>query len=221
MAIQPIGGSSAQETTGATTLTVAYSPTQGNCAVLFFITGGTNTGITAQDNLLNNLTVGPTITLPSQGTGSGIPTFASFYQFPVPAGVTSYTVSWSPSRQASLVVEEYSNVAAVNASLTGNTNSGTSTTASITAATLINNAWLVCGLSNDNSQSFTGTVGNSRQSTTTPTGRTILMDNTVVIAGNVTCTATVGSSSPWGALAIQLQAQGGGLLELALLGCGL
>jgi|SRR5271157_394610 len=221
MGISQVGGNIAQETTGATSLAVTYSPTAGNCAVLFFITGGTSSGLTVQDNLSNTLTAGPTATLPSQGTGSGIPTLASFYQFPVPAGVTSYTANWTTARQASLVVEEYTNVVAVNASLSGNSAAGTGTTVSITVTTLLNNAWIVGGLADDNSQTPTGTVGNQRQQTTTPTGRIVLVDNTVVLVGSVTCTATVGSSSPWGAVALQLQAGGGGILELALLGCGL
>ena len=116
-----VGGNIVAQSAGATTETISYLPTAGNATVLFFSTGSAITGLVVKDNLNNTLSAGP-----SSGNT------ASFYQYPVPAGVTSYTATWTTARQSSFAVEEYSGVTAVNAALSGNTASGSSNTATLT-----------------------------------------------------------------------------------------
>jgi hypothetical protein len=146
-------------------------------------TGAAVTNLFVKDNLNNILSAGPV---------SG--NLASFYQFPVPSGVTSYTATWITSRQASIVVEEYSGVTGINATLTGNTNTGSSTTATITTTMDRSVATLVVGFGNNSSDTMTGTVGNQRQqvlgsSTTAPV---TLMDNVPVVG-----TAFVSGKISW------------------------
>jgi hypothetical protein len=177
-----VGGGHNAESAGATTLTVTYSPTAGNAAVVVFNVGTAVTGLVVKDNLGNTLAVGP-----AAGT-----TLASFYQFPVPSGVTSYIATWTGSHQASIAVEEYSGVTGVNATLAGNTNTGSSATATITTTMDRSAATLVVGFGNESSDTMTGTVGNQRQqvlgsSTTAPV---TLMDNvpavgTAFVSGNI------------------------------------
>jgi len=183
MGTAAVGGGHNAESAGATTLSVTYSPTAGNAAVVVLNTGAAVTNLFVKDNLNNILSAGPV---------SG--NLASFYQFPVPSGVTSYTATWITSRQASIVVEEYSGVTGINATLTGNTNTGSSTTATITTTMDRSVATLVVGFGNNSSDTMTGTVGNQRQqvlgsSTTAPV---TLMDNVPVVG-----TAFVSGKISW------------------------
>jgi len=189
--IAPVGGATAAATTNVTTLSVVYSPTAGNCAVVMLSTAAAGvTGIAVKDNLGNTLSAGPAL--------SG--ELASFYQLPVPSGVTGYTATWTTGHQATIAVEEYSGVDSVDASLSGNTNSGSSGTATITAVRDEGGDVVVCALA-DAGNTFTGTVGNTRQTTTTSTARMILMDTS---ASPATCTATL-TSSAWLAVALGLR----------------
>ena len=149
-----IGGASTQESAGATTLTVAYAPTAGNCAVLSFNAGASAGTVTVKDNLGNTLTAGPT---------SG--NLRAFHQYPVPSGVTGYTATWTTARQASLVVEEYSGVTAVDITLAGNTATGSSGTAAITVTPDEVTDTVVCMFGNVSSDTMTGSIGNQRQRT--------------------------------------------------------
>lgn len=187
MAIAQVNGASNQSAVGVTTLSVTYSPTLGNTAVVFFMAGGAVTSLVVKDNLNNTLTAGPM---------SG--NLAGFYQFPVPSGVTSYIATWLTSQQCSLAVEEYSGVGAVQSTFV--IASGNSTTDTITVPIVAVNNWIVCGLGSANT--LTATVGNSRQSTTTSTGRVNLMDNTSGVIGNVVCTATL-TSAAWNAVGME------------------
>jgi len=162
-----VGGATASETGGATTLSATYSPTAGNCAVVFLHAGNTTGTVTCKDSKGNSLTAGPVID-----------NMASFYQYPIPSGVTGYTATWSTSRQACILVEEYSGVTSVDATLSGNTATGTSATAAITVTPDESTDTVVCCLVNDNSEAMTGSIGNTRQNVTATTGPTILMDNT-------------------------------------------
>jgi len=190
--ISPVGGSTNDATTNVTTLTVTYSPTasSSHCAVVSFNTGGAYTGLAVKDNNNNVLTAGPTI-------GN----LAMFYQFPVPASVTGYTATWTTGRQASLAVEEYSGVNTVDSTLAGDTASGSSATASITATPDEGGDVVVCALGVSVGNSLTGTVGSTRQNVIASTARQILMDSTAVPA---ICTATL-TSSAWNAVAIGLR----------------
>ena len=188
-AIAYVGGATNNETGGATTLTTTYTATAGNIVIATFNTGAGYTGLTVKDNHGNSLTAGPTI-------GQ----LASFY-YTVPAGgATSFVAAWTTSRQASLIVAEYSGVDAVNAALAGNTNSGTSATASITVTPDEAGDFIVAALSNQVPVTMTGSVGNTRQNVPGPvTAPQILMDTT-----GGTCSATL-TSNAWDAVAIGLR----------------
>ena len=160
-----VGGNGVFQSGGATTETVAYSPTAGNAAVLYFATGAAITGLTVKDNLGHTL---------SPGSTSGL--LATFYQYPVPAGVTSYTATWTTARQSSLTVEEYSGITAINASLPGNTASGSSGVATLTVTDEESGDITVYGFSS--ASILTATVGNQRHQTTGSTARLTTVDNT-------------------------------------------
>ena len=168
-----VGGATASESAGATTLTVTYTPTTGNAAVILFNTGASAGTVTVKDNLGNTLTAGPSIG-----------TLKAFSQASVPAGVTSYTATWTTARQASMAVTEYSGATSVDIALAGNTGSGSSGTASLTITPDETTDTVVFGFGNVNSETMTGVIGNARQSTlgSASTGPVMLMDNTVGMA---------------------------------------
>ena len=159
-----VGGNGVSQSGGATTETVTYSPTAGNATVLYFATGSAITGLTVKDNLGNTLSTGPT---------SGLLT--SFYQYPVPSGVTSYVATWTTARQSSFIVEEYSGVTAVNAALSGNTASGSSNTATLTVTDDEAGDTTVFGFYSANI--LTASVGNQRHQVTGSTARLTTVDN--------------------------------------------
>jgi hypothetical protein len=164
-----VGGNVVSQSCGAVTETVTYSPTAGNAAVLYFSTGSAITGLVVKDNLGHTLSAGPT---------SGL--LASFYQYPVPAGVTSYTATWTTARQSSFVVEEYSGVTAVNAALSGNTASGSSNTATLTVTDDEGGDFTVFGFTSPNI--LTATVGNQRHQVNGSTARLTVTDNSAAVA---------------------------------------
>ena len=159
-----VGGNGVSQSGGATTETVTYSPTAGNATVLYFATGSSITGLTVKDNLNHTLSAGPT---------SG--TLASFYQYPVPAGVTSYTATWTTARQSSFIVEEYSGATAVNAALSGNTASGSSNTATLTVTDDEAGDITLFGFTSGNI--LTGSVGTQRHQVNGSTARLTTVDN--------------------------------------------
>ena len=170
--IAAVGGATNAAATNVTTLSVAYAPTAGNTAVVMFQTSNTVTGLTVKDNLGNALSAGATI-------GE----LAAYYQYPVPAGVTSYIATWTTARHAGIAVEEYANVQGVNPRPVPSTASGTSALATITTALLAADDWVVVGFGNVSSQTMTGTVGTQRQqilgsATSAPI---TLMDATAVV----------------------------------------
>ena len=189
-------------TIGTNTITATYSPTAVSVITLWLVNAATASGMACADNNSHALTAGPTIT--------NVLILTGFYGTTI-AGATSYTCTWTTSGAASITLEEYSGVSSVNASLSGNTNSGTSGTATITATTQDNNDWFVCGLMASN-QTLTVTVGNSRQPVTTGGLRQVLADNTVATAGSLTCTATL-TSAAWAAAVIELRVAAGGTIR--------
>jgi nitrogen fixation protein FixH len=190
--------------TANTTCTITYSPAAGNRVVLWIDTGVAVGSLACADNNSNSLTAGPVKT-----NGVGI-NLAGFYGVAI-TGATGYTCTWTTSTTAAVVVEDYSGSSSFNASLAGNTASGTSTSATITVTTEDSNDWVVCGIS-DGINALTVTVGNSRQATTGGASKTVLLDNTVVSPGSVTCTATL-TSSAWAAAVIELRTTGGGVVR--------
>lgn len=192
MAIAFVSGAKNSAASAATN-TVTYAPTAGHAVIVFLNVAGAITAITVKDNLGNTLTAGPTVTNTTQ--------IASFYYF-APSGVTSFVATWTTSRTSSLVAAEYSGAAFINASLSGNTATGSSTAPTITVTTNDSNNFVVAGLG-DAALTFTATTGTSREQVTT-TPRMLALDNTVASAGSVTCAAS-SSTTAWTAVAIELR----------------
>jgi hypothetical protein len=193
-AIAFVNGTKATSSGGAVaTLTATYSPTAGNNVTLFLITAGAVTGVSCVDNNSNALTPGTTITntdeiLPFSGTAV--------------SGATSYKCTWTTTRGSTIVLGEYSGVSSFNLSLSGNTASGSTSPATITATTQDNNDFFVCGLS-DGANAITVTTGNSREAETTGP-KSVLVDNTSATPGGVTCAGTL-TASAWVAAGVELR----------------
>jgi len=197
MAIAAVGGANNNSAVNVHTLTVTYTPTNGNWLVLGMSTGATITGLTVKDNNNVVLTTGPTINN------------ARLFYYQVTGSPTSFTATWTNDVQVSMAVEEYSGAVGVdaNTSRTTFTAQGSGTSESLTISILQPNNFIVVLLA-DTSNTQTGTVGNVRQQTTASSARIALMDNTSGSAGNVTCTATTGASSGWSAVGLELGGAG-------------
>lgn len=214
MAIVQVSGASNQATTSVTTLSISYIPTAGNC-VIFGWQGNTSgvSSLQVKDNLGNILTTGPTAVDNAVGNTS------MFYQLSVPSGVTGYTATWTTGQQVSIAVEEYSGVLTINTAFNSNATAGNSGTASTVSLGLqcIGN-WIIGVLGTVNSISLTGSVGNTRQFTTTGASRIILIDNTsTTFHASITCQATH-TSDPWGSVVLELQ--GGSYLQDGVVSMG-
>lgn len=195
MAIAQVNGTKGNAT-AVTTITLTYTPTVGNSVLVFLQATAAITSVTCKDNNNNFLTAGPTAT-------NGVQHLLSFY---VPAsitGATSFILAWTTSANCGAVLEEYSGSTSINAGLPANSNFGSSGTATITVTTEDANDWIVCGLA-DAGNNLTTTVGNQRQNVTAGSVKINLVDNTVVTAGSVTCSATL-TSTTWCAVAIELR----------------
>lgn len=201
--IAPNTGCTSRVSTG-TTITCTFSPTAGNRTMVFFDSGAAITGatVTCADNNSNALTAGPT-----QVTGASVN--AKEFDAIAITGATSYTCSWTggTSTAASMTAEDYSGSLGINRALSGNTATGTSGTASVSVTTEDANNWVICGIAGI-ANTFTVTVGNQRQNQSTTSQKQVLLDNTSVLAGSVTCTAT-STSQAWTAIAIELRTVSG------------
>jgi hypothetical protein len=206
MAISYIGGGNNGSSTAVTTISVTYSPVVGNTLCVFLALGSSSAGLSIVDNLANSLTTGPTLSA----------LYGVYYT--VPSGVTTLTASWTTAKQCGMVLMEYSGVSSVNASLTGNTATATSTTPSISVTTQDANDFVVAGF--HTGTAMTTTSGNQRKSESV--GFYMYgLDNTSATAGSVTLGGTM-TSSAWVAVAIELRASASGSnhQNLLLLGCG-
>ncbi len=155
-----------QVAASATTNSVTYSPTTGNTVIVFLNTTSTINTVSCKDNNNNTLTAGST------GAG-GTDDIFPFYGTAI-TGATSYSCSWTNSSASTISVEDYSGVVAVNTGLANNTGTATSASASLTVTTEDNNDWNVCGFG-DAGNTFTVTVGNSRQNQSTSTPKGVIM----------------------------------------------
>lgn len=195
MSIAIVSSAKVSTTTGLTA-TLAYAPVAGNIVVVFVNLLGTVGALVVKDNLGNSLTAGPTIT--------NTTVLASFF-YTAPSGVTGFTATWTTSRTSALVALEYSvtsGTMSVNASLAGNTASGTGLAQSITVTTQDPNDWIVVGIG-DSALTFTAVTGTMRQTVSTAP-KMLAMDNTSASAGSLTCSSS-SSSAVWGAVALELR----------------
>jgi hypothetical protein len=199
------GGTAPAQSTSATSITGTYTiSAAGDPMILFLTASASITGISCKDQNSNALTAGP---VANQATA--VNTY-SFYGTTT-SGATSYKCTWSVSSNASLTLEEYGCTPSctINASLSGNTAFGSSTSPSITVTTQDANDWVVCGFSETNA--LTVTAGTLRQSQGTSSVRAYLVDNTVAAAGSVSCSGTIGTSSGWAIALIELRLASSGV----------
>lgn len=186
-------------TPAATAASVTYSPTAGNTVVAFLGLGaapGTFSGVL--DSASHALTAGAFI-------NSGINVYLYCYYYTAPAGIVSFSASWTNATEWGLTVVEYSGVTSVNAGQSGNTNTGVSTTPSITNTTQDANDWIVAGLANHSlSNEISITTGNLRNMDAGSPINLTVADNTSATAGGV---SIIGSqtSTAWAAVSIELR----------------
>lgn len=196
MAVLQKGGAKNDTTVAGLTVPVSYTPTAAGNEILFCLNAApTISGLTVKDQNGNALTAGPTLVIDATHT------LFSFYGLSV-AGATQYVAAYTGATVGAAALEEYSGVASVNTALSGNTATGSGTTASITVTIDASNAWVVAFMGAA-SQTLTTTVGHQRQQVTAGTTRLTLQDNTAA-SGSVTNTATL-SSHAWGCLVIELK----------------
>lgn len=196
MAIAFVNGAVNGSSTGVQTIAVSYSPTSGNTVCVFLNCSATVTNLTCVDSNSASLQSGPALGISST-------TEACFY-YVAGTGVTGFTASWTGSAACNFAVVEYSGVLSVNPSLSGNTSTGSSATASITVTTQDANDYIVGSLSSPNI--ITMTVGTLRKSNSAGGGapRLFVSDNTVASAGSLSLTGTL-TSAAWGVLVLELR----------------
>lgn len=199
--IAAVGGATNTSSTSVTTLTVTYSATAGNALLCYLALNSTASAPSAKDNNSNALTAGPTKT-----NGGAAGEQSSFYMPSVFSGTTSIVFKWTSSSAVSAACEEYSGVAAINASMAGNTGSGAAGTAQISLTTQDANDYVVMGVGAA-ATTWTANTGTLRQNTIGVADRVAIVDNTAATASNVLCAVTV--TTVWDATAIELRSTAG------------
>lgn len=197
MAIAFVSGAVNESGSVVSTLSVSYSPTNGNVVIVGVSVVKTGlTSITCKDNFGNSLGLG------AIRVTAGNPTSVLFYYVVPSTGVTTFTATWNTTSAVSMAVVEYSGVSSIKG-LPGNTATGAGTTPTITVTTEDNNDWVVTIIVGN--AALTLSTGNSRESSALPSANRILVaDNTVATAGSVTvaCSATV---TEWAITLIELK----------------
>jgi hypothetical protein len=198
-------------TTGAATaatLTITYSPVAGNKVVLGIAFGGAVSAVSCADNNSNALTSNTNQNNTYQFYGTAV------------TGATSYKVSWTTSRHASIALAEYSGVAGVGT--TGSVNNGVSNTQTISVITTKTNSFIVASIGVNGNITFTSSVGNLRNQQAGGAGNANsveILDNTAVASGTSVTNTTTSSSITWGAVAVELfPSQGSD--QLMMMGAG-
>lgn len=202
MAISYVGGTSSSFTTAGTG-SVSYSPTSGNAVIVFLtVSNASGTGFACKDS--NNTALTLVSATPLTYSSKYL---VAFYYF-AGSGVTSFSANWSSANgSGNIVVVEYSGVSAFNASLSGNTATGTSSAPTITVTTEDANDYVVALIGDSTSSITSASTGTWRlNATSNATYRAAVIDNTAASAGSVTCTSgqTVGAAG-WGVVAIELR----------------
>lgn len=208
MAISWVGGT-ANHAASAATLTATYSPTAGNIVIVFVAVGGAVTLMSVQDNNGNYLLQGPVFSTTVIPVAAGTGQLYAFWGIAA-AGATGYTATWTTNEVSSVAVGEYSGVEAIyylNASTTYY-NTGTSATAATAAITTLDaNDWVVAGLANNATKSWTAIAGtNLREDDSTETASIALVDSgDVASVAATTLSATQSGSTTFGTFALQLR----------------
>jgi hypothetical protein len=193
MGISPVNGTTANGS--STTVTLNYSPQPGNAIFLFIYVQSPLGSLTAVDNLGN-----PMVLLSSTANPQG------FCVPSVPAGVTGYTLTWTPTRSYAIVLQEYSGATDNIVQPVPKQNNGTGTVASLAQTLQDANDFFVCGIGSTQNLT-TPVIGNIRQTANGTPGATsaMLVDNTQSSIGSLTCSATVAVSAGWFTLGVQLK----------------
>ena len=198
--ITPVGGTSAGPVTASNsvyTLTFTYSPTAGHTVVILVPFSTSGLYPYCRDNNFHTVWPGPKVTNSSES-------LSSFYTI-ASSGATSYVCQWAQGVVSSIsgMLYEFSGVLSVNPLLSGNTATGTGTTASFAVTTQDNNDYVVCGFSDSNATFSSLSGSNPETIGTQPTG--VLFSQAVGSPGSSTCSANLSTSSAWLGIAIELR----------------
>jgi hypothetical protein len=120
------------------------------------------------------------------------------------SALTAVTPTFTGQTNYNLSVEEYSGVSAVGVTQAA---TGTSTTPGVTVTTGDANDWLVAVTSSPGSAGVpTAGTGNLRDAAGTGSTAGAACDNTVAVAGSLSCTATI-TSGAWSAVGMELRTE--------------
>lgn len=195
MSISFLGGTHNGQSLSNATITGTYSPTAGNIVIVFVAASTSTTALSVKDSANNVLTAGPSI---SNGQ------FIRSFYYTAASGITSFIGTWTTNSTSGICILEYSvtgGTITLNPSLSGNTNSGSSATASCTMTTQDPNDFIVVGITAN--ATLTAGTGTPREANAIGM-RCIAMDNTSASATSLTCSATLSSNS-WAACGIELR----------------
>lgn len=187
-------GKATNATTGATNITVTYSPTAGNYVVVVVSLSAAVTSPSCKDQNSNALTC------VLFNSGKGIICYG-----PAVTGATSYEAQWTTSADASIVIGEYSGVVGVG---TNNTATGSSTSISVTVVTTFVNSWIVAAMTQGSgTNTFTASVGNLRvqeQGGSATANTCAINDNSGTSIGSSVVNTTTCLSNSWAAYGLEL-----------------
>lgn len=191
MSIKFVNQSGIASGSTTTSLLINYIPVAGNYVFVFLSVATAVTNVLCQGNngSLNIMIPGPVVT-------NGINTMYSWY-LPVLGGypttpVVSFLCSWTSTSQATMSVEEFTGVVAVDS---GFINSGTSSAPSLSITLEEDNDYLICAFG-DGSNTLSVSVGTELQVIVNPGHNQIVIDNTGA-AGSITCSATLTGGGAW------------------------
>jgi hypothetical protein len=203
-AIAAVGGSNCNGAALSTSLSCNYTiSAAGNVIILGFQSSlSTISALSCKDSASNVLSTGATAL---NGTGNATVNVFIFYEV-LPSGITSFNCNWTSGATPAIAVEEYSGVNSINATLSGNSATGSASPAAIALGPDAANAWQVCVMNQSLSPTTTITTGNSRQFFG-GVPDIYLFDNTETGTGNYTpCQATFSPTNKiWGIATIELK----------------
>jgi len=201
MAIAFVGGAfSTASTTAGTSKTISYTPAAGNTLIVFgfgvgvAISNVTDTAGNVYTRQNTDVTNSVTASIWATAPGKAL-THAS----------NVITVTFASSTRNTVVVVEYSGV---NAFGTAASNTGSSTTPTISITTHDNNNLIIAGMTRQGTSTWTANVGTLRENqagpgSTTPGGGVV--EHASATPASTTDTATISSSGSWAVQGIELR----------------
>jgi len=182
--------------------TLAAATTNGNTVVVSMgLKTPTRTLTNMQGSVTNAFFMQNTPVTPNGSSNGSV--LAVCFQCP---SITTVTPTLSGTSIYALTVEEYASVGSLGAWASA---TGSSTTPSVSLTTIDNNNWIVAAFSNlGNAGVITANTGNLRDAGRTGTTSSFsgigACDNTVAVAGSVTCSGTM-TSGAWTAVGLELR----------------